>query len=64
MFPSNWSDTKIIQEITYAFNHKTKRPPINGLPNNHWEGTSSDGTITIRMYLSTSEEIITTFPVF
>lgn len=63
MFPSNWSDTKIIDEITYAFNHRIKRFP-NQPNNNHWEGTSSDGTITIRMYLSPNNEIITAFPVF
>ena len=65
MFPSNWSDTKIIDEINYAFNHREKRFPDrpNG-ENNHWESWNSDRTVYIRMYISDSGEIITAFPVF
>ncbi len=58
LYPTDWSDEKILQEVVYAYKHKKKANPKSDL----WEGKDSEGKIKIHMYVNNGK-LATAFPI-
>jgi hypothetical protein len=60
MFPKNWSEQRIANEISSAWNGRTypdpKRPDL-------WQGESSSG-VTIQGYINKNPSKITAYPLY
>lgn len=57
-FPKNWNETKIIEEIAFAYQNRVPVPGRNLV----FRALTSDGKIEIEMFLKPDNSLITAFP--